>query len=87
MKGNFHVRFLEEGEGAISPSYSAMTQIHTDGKIRENPFDLCHPCSLTGGVFYPARRGLAAGGAAPVEAREGEGAGDWGEGGAGFQHE
>jgi hypothetical protein len=23
MKGNFHVRFLEEGEGAISPSYSA----------------------------------------------------------------
>ena len=24
MKGNFHVRFLEEGEGAISPSYSAM---------------------------------------------------------------
>jgi len=30
MKGNFHVRFLEEGEGAISPSYSAMTRIHTD---------------------------------------------------------
>ena len=24
MKGNFHVRFLEEGEGAISPSYSAI---------------------------------------------------------------
>ncbi len=23
MKGNFHVRFLEELEGAISPSYSA----------------------------------------------------------------
>jgi hypothetical protein len=23
MKGNFHVRFLEEGEGVISPSYSA----------------------------------------------------------------
>src|SRR3972149_455416 len=30
MKGNFHVRFLEEGEGAISPSYSAMTRIHAD---------------------------------------------------------
>jgi hypothetical protein len=24
MKRNFHVRFLEEGEGAISPSYSAI---------------------------------------------------------------
>jgi len=24
MKGNFQVRFLEEGEGAISPSYSAI---------------------------------------------------------------
>jgi len=30
MKGNFHVRFLEEGEGAISPSYSAITRMHTD---------------------------------------------------------
>ena len=30
MKGNFHVRFLEEGEGAIPSSYSAMTRIHTD---------------------------------------------------------
>ena len=26
MKGNFHVRFLEEGEGAISPSYSAICE-------------------------------------------------------------
>ncbi len=26
MKGNFHVRFLEEAEGVISPPYSA-TQI------------------------------------------------------------
>jgi hypothetical protein len=25
MKGNLHVRFLEEGEGAISPSYSAIS--------------------------------------------------------------
>jgi hypothetical protein len=24
MRGNFHVRFLEEGEGAILPSYSAI---------------------------------------------------------------
>lgn len=32
-----------------------------------------------------ARRGLAAGGAAPVEARGGERAGEWGEGGAGGQ--
>ena len=30
MKGNFHVRFLEEGEGAISPSYSAITRMFTD---------------------------------------------------------
>ena len=30
MKGNFHVRFLEEGEGAISPSYSAIRRIFTD---------------------------------------------------------
>lgn len=30
MKGNFHVRFLEEGEGAISPSYSAIGRIFTD---------------------------------------------------------
>lgn len=47
----------------------------------------CHPYSLPGGVYYPARRGLAAGGAAPAEARGGEGAGNWEEGGAGFQHE
>jgi hypothetical protein len=51
-----------------------MTRIRTDRKIRENPFDLCHPCSLPGGAFYPARRGLAASGAAPVEACGGEGA-------------
>ncbi len=43
MKGNFHVRFLEEGEGAISPSYSA---IRTDQVIRENPYDPRHPCSI-----------------------------------------
>ena len=30
---------------------------------------------------------LAAGGAAPVEARGGEGAGDWGEEGAGFRRD
>jgi hypothetical protein len=30
MKGNFHVRFLEEGEGAISLSYSAMTRMRAD---------------------------------------------------------
>src|SRR3989304_411701 len=40
MKGNFHVRFLEEGEGAISPSYSAMTRIRADQVIRENPWIL-----------------------------------------------
>jgi hypothetical protein len=59
-----------------------MTRIHTDRKIRENPSDLCNPCSLPGRVFYPAQRGFAAGGAVPVEAR-GEGAGIWGEGGVG----
>ncbi|MFH1322721.1 MAG: hypothetical protein ABIH80_02665 [Methanobacteriota archaeon] len=53
-----------------------MTRIHTDGKICENPSDPCHPCSLPGRAFYPARRGLAAGGAAPVEARGG--GGGWG---------
>jgi hypothetical protein len=37
MKGNFHVRFLEEGEGAISPSYSAMTRMHADQIIRVLP--------------------------------------------------
>jgi hypothetical protein len=52
-----------------------MTRIRTDGKIREYPSDPCHTCALPGGVFYPARRGLAAG--APVEACGGEGAGDW----------
>jgi len=31
MKGNFHVRFLEEEEGAISPSYSA---IFADRKLQ-----------------------------------------------------
>jgi hypothetical protein len=30
MKGNLHVRFLEEWEGAIPPSYSAMTRIRAD---------------------------------------------------------
>jgi hypothetical protein len=33
MKGNLHVRFLEEGEGAIPSSYSAIariTRMHTD---------------------------------------------------------
>jgi len=30
MKGNFHVRFLEEGKGAISSSYSAIKRIYTD---------------------------------------------------------
>jgi len=30
MKGNFHVRFLEEGKGAISSSYSAITRMRTD---------------------------------------------------------
>ena len=35
MKGNFHVRFLEEGEGAISPSYSAMTRMRTVRKSKE----------------------------------------------------
>jgi hypothetical protein len=30
MRGNFHVRFLEEGKGAISSSYSAITRMHTD---------------------------------------------------------
>ena len=30
MKGNFHVRFLEEGKRAISSSYSAMTRMNTD---------------------------------------------------------
>jgi hypothetical protein len=40
MKGNFHVRFLEEGEGAISPSYSA---IFTDP---------CASVSSVPSVFY-----------------------------------
>lgn len=53
-----------------------MTRIRTDRKIREDPSVPCHPCTIPGETFYPARRGLAAGGAAPVEAR-GEGAGDW----------
>jgi len=30
MKGNLHVRFLEEGEGAIPSSYSAIARISTD---------------------------------------------------------
>jgi hypothetical protein len=30
MKGNLHVRFLEEGEGAIFPSYSAITRMRAD---------------------------------------------------------
>jgi hypothetical protein len=30
MKGNLHVRFLEEGEGAIPSSYSAIARIFTD---------------------------------------------------------
>jgi hypothetical protein len=30
MKGNLHVRFLEEGEGAIPSSYSAIRRIITD---------------------------------------------------------
>src|SRR3989337_1302486 len=54
-----------------------MTRIRTDKKIRENPFDLCHPCS------FPQQRGFAAG--APVEARVREGAGGW-CGGAGGLH-
>jgi hypothetical protein len=33
---------LEEGEGAIPPSYSA---IRTDTNIRGNPFDPFNPCS------------------------------------------
>src|SRR3989304_5350872 len=50
-----------------------MTRIRADKKIRENPFDLCHPCS------FPQQRGFAAG--AHGEARGGEGGGVWGEGG------
>ena len=38
-------------------------------------------------VLAQARRGLAAGWAAPVEACGGEGAGDWGEEGAGGGHD
>jgi hypothetical protein len=30
MKGNLHVRFLEEGEGAIPSSYSAIARILAD---------------------------------------------------------
>ena len=30
MKGNLHVRFSEEGKGAISSSYSAIKRIYTD---------------------------------------------------------
>jgi len=52
-----------------------MTRIHTVGKIRDDPSDQYHPCALHEDVFYPARRGLAVGWAAAVEAREGEGAG------------
>ncbi len=29
MKGNFHVRFLEEGEQVIAPSYSADGESHS----------------------------------------------------------
>jgi hypothetical protein len=43
MKGNFHVRFLEEGEGVISPSYSA---IYTDNPIRAYPCHPRNPCSI-----------------------------------------
>jgi len=43
MKGNFHVRFLEEGEGAISPSYSAIIRIFTDP---------CISASSAQSVFY-----------------------------------
>jgi hypothetical protein len=38
MKGNFHIRFLEEGEGAISPSYSAIRLIRFSSSIeKEKP--------------------------------------------------
>jgi hypothetical protein len=43
MKGNLHVRFLEEWEGAIPPSYSA---IFTDIPIRAYPHNPCHPCAI-----------------------------------------
>jgi len=46
MKGNFQVRFLEEGERVTTLLYSAMTRIPTDLIIRENPSNLCHPCSF-----------------------------------------
>jgi hypothetical protein len=39
MKGNLHVRFLEEGEGAIPSSYSAIARILTDTIISENQSD------------------------------------------------
>ena len=45
-----------------------VTRIRTDKKIRENPFDLCHPCP------FPQQRRLAA--CAPGEARRG---GGWGK--------
>jgi len=54
-----------------------VTRIRTDKKIRENPFDLCHPCP------FPQQRRLAA--CAPGEARVGEGARGW-CGGAGGLH-
>jgi hypothetical protein len=41
MKGNLHVRFLEEWEGAIPPSYSAIctdTIIHVSGQFAKNLF-------------------------------------------------
>ncbi len=53
-----------------------MTRIRTDGKIRENPSNPCHPCSLPGGDFYPVRPLFAAG-------ARGEGAGFAGYEGAG----
>lgn len=46
----------------------------------------CHPCSLPGRVFHPARRWLAAIGAAQVGALGGEGAGFASRGGGIFRH-
>ena len=48
MKGNFQVRFLEEGEGAISPSYSA---IFTDTKSARIRVIRANPRSIGGAII------------------------------------